>query len=470
MIIPATCELWIDGNRYADGQPAESSADPFALADLTVHWGRENSIDQPEAATCTFTIMDPPGGSTRFDETVALGSTVVVWSALDGKRQVIFGGRITDMDAEYDSSADAAVCRVVAADQMADLANRFVGAEPWPMEQMWQRVFRIVTAVGLDPALVVQNPIPTPPSNVNLTRMDVDRQAAAGLLYDVAVSVGAVLWSAYNPATGSPYLIYENPAKRASLYVFAENVATLKWRPTPGAGAGTPLSACEVLEDPVKWSRAVTDLITRATVRWQDQTTSPGVTERSVQLVDTVSEVSYGARGISIGTELTTATDANALANGTLAAHSAGPTWRTSGLTWDLALTETGDTVATRDLAWTLLGGVTRLGYAVSLTDLPYWTPTSAAVQLYIEGGTYTFDTDDAGTARWVLALNGSPASGLGGSLSYGATDRSVRYVDVDRSVTFLAMIGVGPAGPTGHTWEQLSGTWEQLTGRWADL
>lgn len=462
-MIGATCELWVDGVRYADGQAAENSADPFALADLSITWGRDNSIDQPDAATCSFEIMDPPGGSVRFDDTVALGSTVVVYSELNGLRQVLYGGRITDLDAHYDDAAGAAVCKVIAADLMADLGNRYVGSEPWVMESLAARAARILTAVGVSTAGLT---IPARPAATVVSRMDVDRQAAGALLQDLAVTSGAVLWSAYDPALGGPYLYFEDPAARASLYVFAQNVTTLLWAPAAGAGAGTPLSACEVLEDPVKWSRAVTDLITRATVRWKDQSTAPGTTDRSVQVVDTASEVQFGARGISIGTDLTTAADATTLANGTLAAHSAGPTWRTSGLTWDLALTDDPDQ-ATVALAWTLLGGVSRLGYAIALTDLPYWTPTAAAVQLYVEGGTYRYVADD-GPARWVLALNGSPASGLGGSLSYGQTDRSVRYVDVDRTVTFNDMIGVGKAGPTGKRWQDATGTWAAATGKWS--
>jgi hypothetical protein len=451
----------VDGVRYADGQPGEASADPFALAGLTIEWGRDNTVDQPDPATCSFRIMDPPGGAIRFDDTVALGSTVVVWTELAGRRAVVFGGRVTDLEAEFDDDGGAGACNVIAADQLSDLGNRFVGSEPWAMQWLRDRAKRILAAVGVsDAGLTVADR----PATVQISRMDVDRQAAAPLLQDLAVSTGAILWAAYDPAKAGPYLYYEDPAKRASLYVLAQNLATLLWAPAPGSGAGTPLSSCQVLRDPVRWSRAVTDLITRATVRWRDQSTAPGTTERTVQLIDTAAEAAYGARGISIGTDLTTSTDADSLAAGTLAAHQPSPSWRTTGLTWDLAQAEPADTAA-QDLAFTLLGGVTRLGYAISLTDLPYWTPTTAAVQLYIEGGTYTYDTDDGGTPRWVLELNGSPATGLGGSLSYGSTDLSIRYADVDRAVTYLSMIGVGPAGATGPDWADIptATTWASV-------
>lgn len=456
--LPVGCELWVDGTRYADGQPAEISEDPFAMSGLRVVWGRSNTIDQPEPSTCTFTIADPPGGAVRFDDTVKLGSTVVVYATLDGIRYVVFAGRVTDLDAAYDADADAAVCEVVAADQLSDLANRFVGAEPWPAEMMWQRAHRIVIAVGLDPNKVLAY-IPTPSNELIVSRMDVDRQSAASLLQDLAVSTGFVLWSSFNPANQSQYLIFEDPAARASLYVLGQDLATLLWTVQSGTGAGTPMTSCDVLQEPVRWRREVGDLITRVAVRWLDQTTNPGTTERTVALVDTASESALGARGLSVGTILTTSNDATALAGRLLAAHQPSDSWRSEGLTWDLSFTES-DTAAVRSLAVTLLDNVARLGFAIALIDLPYWTPTSAATQLYIEGGDYQFVE-----GAWVLALQGAPATGLGGSLSYGATDPSIRYVDLDCNVSFLEMTGVGPAGPTGPAWADIPAatTWASV-------
>lgn len=455
-LVPATCELWVDGARYADGQPAEVTTDPFAVSGLTVHWGRDNTVDQPDPATCTFTIHDPPGGTVRFDNTVALGSSVAVWTELDGQRRVVFAGRITDLRAEFDDTAGAAVCEVVAADQLADLANRFVGAEPWPAETLQARAVRILAAVSLPTTTL--NVAPRPAA-LTVSRMDVDRQAAAPLLQDLAVTGGAVLWSAYNGNTSVPYLYFEDPATRASLYQLKQGLPSLLWAPAVGTGAGTPLSACMVLQDPVTWSREVGDLITRATVRWLDQSTTPGTTERSYALVDAGAEGTLGARGISISTILTTLADAQALAARTLAAHQPSPSWRTEGLSWDLSLS-TDDTPATRTLALTLLDNVSRPGYALALTDLPYWTPTGAATQLYVEGGEYEFTE-----GHWVLSLQGAPATGLGGSLSYGQTDRSIRYADIDPGVQFLEMIGVGPAGPTGPAWQDIptATTWSTV-------
>jgi len=657
-VIPATCEVWIDGKRYRDGQPGQNHADPFVLEGVTITWGRENTIDQPDPATATFTIMDPPGGTIHFDATVQLGSTVVVWAALNGLRTVVFGGRITDLTASFDDDAGSGICDVVAADLLSDLANRFVGSEPWAMQPMVDRAKRILAAVSVNASGLT---VPAKTGAVQVSRMDVDRQPAAQLLLDLAVSTGSVLWAAYDPAKAGPYLLYEDPSSRASLFALVEQIpagssaqnlftrpsfedgsttsfsptgctlavlatsqpavpaagskllratstvvgaidvgmanaikvpvtagsgvryrvaayvrsgrnqagvsaqlatefrdaagatvagsavlspvqalpgstatwfrlevtsvatpagaATLTfnlrgtaaavgdlvdwdaimvhtvaaaadetlpyfdgdstdtsdltydwtgaqwasvsqasvplplWAPGVSATAGTPLSACNVLQDPTEWVRAVTDLVTRVSVRWLDQTTSPDPTERTVQYVSTADEKTFGARGVSTSTILTTSADATSLATGLQAAHKPSPSWQSD-----------------QDLAFALLGNVTRLGYAIALRDLPYWTPSAATVQLYIEGGVYRFEADDAGQMRWVMALVAAPATGLGGSLTYGKTDLSVRFIDVKRSVRYIDMVGVGAAGPTGPDWADIAGTWDQQTKRWADL
>jgi hypothetical protein len=95
---------------------------------------------------------------------------------------------------------------------------------------------------------------------------------------------------------------------------------------------------------------------------------------------------------------------------------------------------------ATLDLAGKLLSSTWRLGLALSLSDLPDWTPTGSATSLYVEGGTYRFDG-----GRWLLSLLCAPAAGLGTSITFDQVDEAVRYVDVDRSVRYLDMVGVGP-------------------------
>lgn len=57
-----TCTLYADGVRVADGHPLDPDDDPTALSGLEVTWGRDTTVDQPEASTLTVDVMDLPGG------------------------------------------------------------------------------------------------------------------------------------------------------------------------------------------------------------------------------------------------------------------------------------------------------------------------------------------------------------------------------------------------------------------------
>lgn len=215
-----------------------------------------------------------------------------------------------------------------------------------------------------------------------------------------------------------------------------------KWGPqTGGAGAGVaPLDSCELLRDPVMWSRAVTDLLTRATVRWLDQAGTEAPVERSVALVDASAEATYGARGISVGTILTNETDATARATALMASNAPSDDWRGRGLVIDLDRTVDATDADAVHLVLDLLDAGKRNGLAVMLANLPWWTPTAAAAQLFVEGGAYSF-TD----GRWLLELNTTPAAGTGATLTLAQVNRVVRYVDVDTPVRYVDMVGVGP-------------------------
>lgn len=77
-LMEGNCEVYIGGNRLPDGRVGDSLLDPTALAGLQVTWGRDNSLDQPEAATCNFEVMLNPDGTAPFGINLAVGSTVSV--------------------------------------------------------------------------------------------------------------------------------------------------------------------------------------------------------------------------------------------------------------------------------------------------------------------------------------------------------------------------------------------------------
>jgi len=56
------CTVLVDGQRAADGSPGDNLLDPIVLDDLTVTWGRSDTMSQPPPDTCSFTVMDQLGG------------------------------------------------------------------------------------------------------------------------------------------------------------------------------------------------------------------------------------------------------------------------------------------------------------------------------------------------------------------------------------------------------------------------
>src|SRR4029077_6201099 len=130
------------------------------------------------------------------DSVLTLGAVVQVRASgtpAPNPVPVVFVGRITDITVSW-SDAGMPQVDVIAGDMLGDLANRFVGAEPWAAELMWQRVTRVLAAVGLD--YMALGTIVNRPAALQVSRVDVDRQDAAALLFDLAVPSGTVLVAA----------------------------------------------------------------------------------------------------------------------------------------------------------------------------------------------------------------------------------------------------------------------------------
>jgi hypothetical protein len=71
------CALYVDDAPVNDGRPGGNPLDPVALSGLSVQWGRDTTVDQPGASTCTFEILDPPGGGS-FATMLSTGRRVAV--------------------------------------------------------------------------------------------------------------------------------------------------------------------------------------------------------------------------------------------------------------------------------------------------------------------------------------------------------------------------------------------------------
>jgi hypothetical protein len=350
---------------------------------------------------------------------------------------LVFSGRVTDLVAGWDESPPAVVCGVTAADFTADLAQRDVGAEPWPAEHLDDRFYRIVTAADMPVRYSIEPSL----ADWRVSYLDVDRQQAWPLLADLATSVDGVLWAATHRTTG-PYLWLADPRVQAALYeLYLGDDGLVHVAPTSSVDRAIEVDACDVLLGPVLWRQAVSDVTTRVAVSWQDQTVDPDTllpapTERNSTVVDATLEARLGTRRAAVSTLLTTADDAvevAALLLGRLHLQS----WRVGGLTWRTDLTDMNPDQVVRTLD--LLDGTRRLGAAVLLTNLADWSPTGGGtLPLLLQGGQYTFED-----GQWTLELVTSSAASQGASLPWTALDPTWAWNEFAPDVAWTDLAGV---------------------------
>lgn len=348
----------------------------------------------------------------------------------------VFSGRVTDLDAGWDFNVGTVVVSVTAADFTADLAQRDVGAQPWPMETVAARFAHIVAASG------VAIPYTIAPSlrSWRVSWLDVDRQQAWPLLADLATSVDGVLWSATHRTTG-PRLWLADPRAGAALYVLYEgDDGLVHVGPTDALAAAIELDACDVLLEPVVFKQAVSDVVTRVSITWLEQTVDdgglPAPTEHTDVYTDAALEVQLGTRGASVSTQLVSAGDAGSVAAlllGRLHLQS----WRVGGLAWQTETTDMNPDQTTRALD--LLDGTRRLAAPILLTNLPVWAPSGGAtLPLMLQGGTYTY-----AYGAWVLELTTSSAAAQGASLPWNDLDPGWAWNEFAPDVAWADLVGV---------------------------
>jgi hypothetical protein len=350
----------------------------------------------------------------------------------------VFSGRVTDLDAGWDTGTGSVVSSVVAADFTADLAQRDVGAPAWYVETVATRFGHILSGAGMYAA--VRYTIAPTLANWLVTYMDVDRQQCWPLLADLATSVDGVLWSATHRTTG-PYLWLADPRVQSALYVlYVGDDGLVHVGPTTAANNAIELDACDVLLDPVVWKQAVSDVVTRVAVTWQEQTVDEegepaAATERTYTLIDAALEARLGTRRAAVSTVLVSEADAIGIGQLILGRlHLA--SWRVGGLTWR---TDDGMDPDQASRALDLLDGTRRLGAAILLTDLPPWSPNGAAtLPLLLQGGTYTFDA-----GWWTLNLVTSSAAAQGSSMPWTDVDPAYSWDEVGGDVEWSDLVGV---------------------------
>lgn len=352
----------------------------------------------------------PPGTWNDYAVTVDVDNMRLYPPAVTTRQVLVWSGRVSDMNASPLPDMTGNQVRVLAVDSFADLANRYVGDEPWPIETMTQRFTRILTLAA--PASI-SAVVDAKPGAMQIIGRDVDNQSAGGLLTELATSTDGVLWFACHTGRGG-YLWVEDTALRTNLE-HLESVDGI-WVILPGGSVNAPdaisLSACDVLADPVEWSQSAEEIATRVDVTWQEPTL-PDPTERTFSLVDPTLEASYGVHRYGLSTQLTQLADATTVADRVME-RARNIDWRMSGLVWDTYLPISTDT-AIVNAAMDLLDGTHRLGIPIAVSELPEWSPAGTDVGVYCEGGTWEFRG-----GRWVFSMNVTPADAQGAEIVWG--------------------------------------------------
>jgi len=431
---------WFDTDRLFAADASGFVADPAWLLDglhPTPAGASQMAAEFPaDTLNPAFTGYRP----TWLDLARTLVDDLVVLAPAEGAARAgeVFTGRITDLDAQWDAGAGGTVVDVTAQDDTAELANRYVGAQPWPAERLDARFTRILSAAGQAMAAIVD---PTAAAH-QVSYRDVDNQPSLGLLQSLAQSVGGALWSATSLTTG-PYLRLEDIDARPALLVLAMGDDDLVHIvPASVLGVrGVTVSACDVLLDPVHWQQSVDDDATRVTVGWRDQAPDPvKPTDRAATAIDAAAEAATGRRRVQVSTELAAGADATALASSLLARLSTGG-WRIRGITYRVELT---DPLGPEGIAlvMTILDATTRIGLPIMLTDVPSWSPapTRADVPLFLEGARFT---NNAGA--WTLELITSSAVNQGApDVAWNQLPADWSWAELGPEISWADLAGVG--------------------------
>jgi lysophospholipase L1-like esterase len=436
---------WVDTDRYF-------GADPTGFVAATTTWLIDGLHPNPAGASqmadaFPLGILNPAytGAHPTWDELSTFGLSgfeLLAPAAGTASSALVFSGRITDVEARWDGGPHAGV-QVIAQDWLAELANRYVGDQPWAAEPLGTRAQRIVSLSGQPIGITTDAGI----AGLQVTYRDVDRQPATNLLQQLAGSGGGILWTATHLVTGQVMRIEDVNARPAALTLSDAGGLVHVIASPEAIGNALPITACDVEADPVRFILDMTDTVSMVAVTWLEQVTDAGVikpAQRSVEVIAPTTLAIIGARRLSVSTQLTTEADATAQANSWLA-RSSTVGWRIEGLSWDTTGDLSPDEIAS---VMTLLDGTRRNGLPIALTDLPEWagpmTHGQTEVALYVEGGSYEYDA-----GSWVLELLTSSATGSAiGTAPWNTQDADWRWVDYDPEVAWLDLYGVSyPSG-----------------------
>lgn len=364
------------------------------------------------------------------------------------RNALVWAGEITAVSGQA-AGDHAVVLDVTASDAATKLANTTISDTPWANETLINRFNKIMTKAN---AVDLESIVDPGLAGYHLAYRDVDAVPAFDLLQDLAQSVGGVCWVTSHDGIG-PYVWIEDPMERMALREFGLVSGTVKIV-SASDRAQSFVSANDVLRDPVVWTQDVASVINWIDLTYLteippaagsgDETTTD---TRTVTQKDATSIAKYGVRRLAVDTELTNVTDATNLAT-RLLTQAQSVTWVVSGYHIDTRLIQrdigTLDYSDRLNMIMDMLDSTTRIGRAVTLIDLPTYSPPGSVGAGYVEGGNYSVEDQ-----KWQLDLNLSNAGAQGDSATWAEMDDagSWTWTQMDKSIKWTDAFGV--AGPS---------------------
>lgn len=130
------CSLFLDGERFLDGSPGDDIDAPTALSGLSVSWGRDSTMDQPETSTCSFQVMDRRG-SEAFVNLLRTGRRISVTAT---GIQFPDPTESTFLDPGFEAfepTVNASLARAARTTQRAFEGTHSLGIDPSDIDRRW---------------------------------------------------------------------------------------------------------------------------------------------------------------------------------------------------------------------------------------------------------------------------------------------------------------------------------------------
>lgn len=365
---------------------------------ITIRHGRSSTDQQPDAGTCTVTVMSDVldalptlGQELRVELGPDAADWLLVTSPLWSAVKTRFVGDVTDITVRPKAGIDGpSFVSITAVSPRARLGRVLLGDAPWPVELDGARAGRILALAALEADLDLGT---IDAGRVNVRARDVDSQPALALLDQLAVDTGGIL-----AESRAGEMLWHDAEHRRAL------------TPSVTLDAGNVLA-------PTSTSQNLGGVVNDLTVAYGAEP------QATVRVTDEDSVVAYGLFAASIATQLADEDAAESYARTNIARRSE-PRWSTPGLTVDLLRTVDVDTAA----------ALLELEFAglLAVDGFPASGPFAAA-DLWVEGWTETISR-----RGWRLALDVSDYQLTGPPLRWSDLPAGLQWADVAPDLTWL--------------------------------